>query len=997
MNVCTHFFLAVLLVSTLLTGQARAMQVPVKERVTIVVLDQSGSMRLDLNQRKPPTKASDPQGLRCSAVRLLADLATTRDSLGLVKLESHDDKTDSTADRTAEILLPPLAMGTDQARITFKNKIDCDHATYNTPIADSLKKAYELLETVERQRGLQSFEGRVLLLTDGEPAPMGSTQIDEINGLLPQFAAKQWSVSTVGLKLRANKLQRAILLLERVATRTGGKSFGDVDEPLELQNIFLEFFAQQVGRSLQRGNPETLQPNGEHTIQVADYAQHIDILVAKDNPDARITLQRPDFTEVTANATGLELFSNDDRFYAAFSIDAPVAGAWSIHTDRPTSVIVNVLVASDLKIRLEQTQQVRPSNQPLLLEARFYSTSLDGQAMPAAVHNAEVTARVELLGQPYTVQLHDNGNPPDRAANDGLYTAALTPASLENEDNRVSANIELTGKTGDAVFTDHATLPLVALPSATFVETDGTLRLAPGTPIEVPLQLQVGRHVVSPEGWMVRVRQKVGDETRTLDAPRRGDYFVVTLEQLAEDQREYVFDVDVVGVEQNAGLERLGQALSMQVIFQPTLKLYFDPPRSLPVNQPIQLSAALLKSYNTTTPITTPLRVNVQRNDDPAQPIQQVEGDGKGYFTYTYIPERPGRYRFTLLPPPDQLLAPITKEVSVEAIPEVRWEKTLVSGTALTLHPTSWAWLDLWRKVPLVGPITALPLRRFQSEQVVLRGDILRDSQPYTGTVVLSLLGPNGTTVLTETVTTSSFGTAWDVPPGSYQLQALMDHVFAPGIACCQSEIPLTIEQVQPPLGQTILAAGTLGTEALLLLLMFLTSRWFFSPRPRHGDKLMVTIKGTPRPINLKTEQKWGFLRPRDIDLTAAFRQRGADWPKQGRVRFLAESIEYNGQSIPTKSAKSKEVIPPKQVDGHFVLFERGRSHPAENSSGPGSRGPKPTIQPTPRPRPKSQRSIGLLATLLGLFGRVNKQSQQRRSKDQRAASQTLRPPHKPK
>lgn len=71
-----------------------------RPRVTIVVLDQSGSMRTE-------GKPRDPLGLRCSAVRLLTDLATARDYLALVKLESRDLEDDL----TAEVLSPPVRMG----------------------------------------------------------------------------------------------------------------------------------------------------------------------------------------------------------------------------------------------------------------------------------------------------------------------------------------------------------------------------------------------------------------------------------------------------------------------------------------------------------------------------------------------------------------------------------------------------------------------------------------------------------------------------------------------------------------------------------------------------------------------------------------------------------------------------------------------------------------------------------------------------------------------
>src|SRR5262249_1685168 len=153
-------------------------------------------------------------------------------------LESHDDKIGAAADRTADVLLAPMPMGTAQSRDVFKSKVDCDHATNNTPVADALQKAYDLLATAERERGASTFEGRVILLTDGDPQPRGEAKVGKIDQLLPRFAQQHWSISTVGLKLRAKKNPAAINLPKKTAGATQGRAYDDIDEPLQLQNVF---------------------------------------------------------------------------------------------------------------------------------------------------------------------------------------------------------------------------------------------------------------------------------------------------------------------------------------------------------------------------------------------------------------------------------------------------------------------------------------------------------------------------------------------------------------------------------------------------------------------------------------------------------------------------------------------------------------------------------------------------------------------------------------
>jgi Mg-chelatase subunit ChlD len=886
----------------------------VKERMTIVVLDQSGSMRLDLPEKRPRTKASDPLGLRCSAVRLLADLATTRDSLGLIKLESHDDTTDSTADRTAEVLLAPMAMGTAQSRDMFKAKVDCDHATNNTPIADALLKAYEQLAAAKRDRG-SSFVGRVILLTDGDPQPQRETQLQEIAQLLPHFAQEGWPISTVGLKLRSNGNRVAIDLLQRIAGVTSGRAYGDIDDPLKLQSVFVDFFAQQTGRSLIPGAITQLKPTGETRVGVADYATRIDVLVAKSNPHAEISLRQPgpNYSEVAENGPGVDLFSNGDSYYAAFSIDKPITGVWSVRATQPTELIVNVLVESHIQLRLENAEVPRASNEPLLIEARFYNRQDDDVYTPATVRGADVGAVATIGEHTYSVPLRDDGSAPDVAANDGLYAGTLTLDSVD--DGLAVADVVLTAKAADAEYTDHRSLGLVAVPVVRLAEDTSTLRLAPGSPIDIPLQLTIGQRSAAPAGWDIAARQMIAGELRRVDVRHEGDTFIVRLLPLSDDQEEYDFETDLIGIEQNAGLKRLREPLRVRVVFQPMLKLYDAAIDVVPIGWPITLTAALLKSFNAPAPLRAPLQLNVSYENEPAYAVSRVQDDGSGAFHYTFVPEKPGRYRFTLLPPSDQLVDPVTQDVVVASIPEVRWQPPIASNTPLIVRAVQWRWLDRLRRVPLAGLPADWLFSSYRSEPVRVAGVASRGDEPYTGTLELSLHNAAGAVVATETVADGQIATSWDVPADNYQLGIAFPDAFAPQFGCCRTEASLLVMRPQAEWDGRI-AGGIAGAEMLVLLSVVVVARYFLSPKPQPGNKLIFTVAGKEWAVDLKGEQGFALFRPSRVNLTRYFRLRNRTtpgWPKHGIARVTRDGVEFKGYSVPTQN---------KSIDGYTVRYQ---------------------------------------------------------------------------
>ena len=146
-------------------------------RVTIIVLDMSGSM-----------STNDPNGVRCSAANAYIDLSKPDDSIGVIGLDSAPGQPGPHNFGSALTWATPMKMET---RVDQKNLKDIitsksNHCApdANTPTYDALDRARKMLET-ETQGGKA---GSVILLTDGEPEPYSTGQIQAINqDLIPEF------------------------------------------------------------------------------------------------------------------------------------------------------------------------------------------------------------------------------------------------------------------------------------------------------------------------------------------------------------------------------------------------------------------------------------------------------------------------------------------------------------------------------------------------------------------------------------------------------------------------------------------------------------------------------------------------------------------------------------------------------------------------------------------------------------------------------------------
>lgn len=918
------------------------------ERVTVVILDQSGSMRrTDLDKERP----RDPNGLRCSAVRLLADLATQQDILALVKLESRDDKTGPEADRSAEVLVLPTRMGFQEDRDAYKEQIDCTRASNNTPIADSLQQAYDLLDATLQERGDQAFAGQVLLLTDGEPKPEGPRQLAEIDALLPKFKARGWTINTIGLKLKEYNLQRAENLLRKLSQQTGGKYYGDVSEPLQLQTIFVRFFAEQTGRTFTRREDLSLSVTNEVPLQIPPNAERVDILVAKDTPGAALSLVRSNGVAVREGDVGVELFSVDDDYYAAFSIVSPSAERFFLRADRQTNIILNMLVTTDLTLVIRDTGGLRASNEPVVVEA-YFARRTQGRDSPVIQPGAAITGKITFDLQSYPLAFKDDGATPDRIAGDGVYTAETRFTQQTADLLPMMAEVEATAQADGQVYPADLALQLAPVPELRLDDPDGVIRLPPGAPIELPFYLFWGGKRVGLEGWLVTARQKIGQDTLLAPTRVEGDRFLVSLTPLLEDEGTYEVTVDLAGVDQFAGLRRDAISFAPTVSFQPTLSLIYSGAERIPVGSTVVVSAALLQSQERPEPLAQPLDVVLRREGDPAFSIQDVQTTDTGVFKYTFTPQQPGTYTI-LVRPPAPLIEQVERTIRVEEQPQVAWTTPAARDGGLALERERWYILDLLRGLWLVGwPLDLIAPER-RSSDFTLEANITRDGQSLAAPYSVAILSADGTNTLPPfEADEPRFLREFDLPSGDYVVEVRHNGLFPSGVDCCVNRIPLRLDVSYSLATDLSLAAAVIVVELGLVSLGLLVLRYTLAEKPRLGDKLVVVVGETVRSLDLYRSWKFNLFQPSAQDLStkiSALGGKAEGWPHRAYVTYGRSGVKLNGAPVGEK--------PRKLGDAQVSLVRRKSSQGSKRAGAwPGRRGLFSTIRSPQRSAKRGNR-----------------------------------------
>ena len=819
--------LLVLLISLLALTVAPAQAQNAGDRVTVIVLDQSGSM-----------DGTDPLGLRCSAVRLLADLATEQDTYGLIRLAS-------TTDRVAQVEIEPRRLGYQPDRDAFRAAVRCD-TEGNTPIADSLRLAYEMLADVAGSRGGAPFRGQVLLLTDGAPAPDSAGQIEEIRALLPSFQAKGWTIDTVGLQLRAQNLAGVRELLQEMVDQTGGAFLGDVGDPSDLQPLFVGFFARQSGRTSVPERAYTLASGGEEQIQIPAGTRRIDILVSKDDANASLTLVRDDGQPISRSDSGVELFSTDDPYYTAISLVNPTTSRIFLRSDRPTSGVINLLTTTDLTLSIRQSAAARPANQPVDIEVFFARSGNNNQ--PVALTGATVSGSASIDGSGVPLQFVDDGSGGDTSAGDGIYTARVNLGDTLVEYAPRQVDVAIEGVTDGQRYYAQQVFDIVPVPDVQLIDPDGVFDVPGGAIVEIPLRLDWRGAPVGTAGWSFDVIQASGASRDTVPVAVENDRVVVTIAGANALENAVTLSV-TLRASTSAGLQTTVE-LPLTIRRAPGIQLYWDVPDPLPLGREVAFSAGLILDGGIVSGV--PLRATVERDGGGQPPIMlQPESTGGGVVAFSVTPDAVGTY-IVRVTAEGQALQPVERTLRIVALPKLEDGALRPCGSIVGTREQVRERYRLYeraREVPVLGWIFSHEyFTSLGQEPFALCGRVQAGDADYTGAWIVELRDQGAEDPDTVVQTASGTGAEIRVEvlrgiSGEVEARFIINEGFDPTIGCCTENTALTLTEREDYTSQVVIIV-------LVLVALITLFRWFQARRYasinafEDGDVLIITRAG---------------------------------------------------------------------------------------------------------------------------------------------------------
>ncbi len=393
--------------------------------VTIIVLDMSGSMA-----------QNDPSGVRCSAANGYIDLSGPGDYIGVIGLDNSSGARGGDHNfELAQIYAQPSEMATAGARNTLKRAIahqsNSCQPDASTPTYDALAKALTMLESATHS---SQITGSVIFLTDGIPDPDGDAQISAIKqDLVPKFKKNQWPIDSIALGTD----QSFHGFLSDISNATSGKFYDDGNgavpgvSPLNIAPFFVDIFARENGRVLgptiapaQLGGGTT-----SRDFQLADYVDHLDVIVVKDTPSTTITLRTSAGQTLPPQVAGTSV--STDPHYAIFSIDGPQQGTWTVNITGSGLALMDSLVVSSLSVNIlapAPAVSYLPLGQDFTVQAAIVYQGREITGGAYSVKGTLTYAGAPVAGQPpfsLDLDLSDSNSP-------GTYAATvLMPSNAE--------------------------------------------------------------------------------------------------------------------------------------------------------------------------------------------------------------------------------------------------------------------------------------------------------------------------------------------------------------------------------------------------------------------------------------------------------------------------------------------------------------------------------------------------------------------------------------
>lgn len=301
-----------------------------------ILIDISGSM-----------KETDPQNLRKSALKLLANLMPDKTRAGAWTFGRYVN------------MLVPLAEVSDEWKKQALEKADqINSAGLRTNLTQALERA-------RFQEDAEKYQKSIILLTDGkiDMANEGDPNHPEnkaarkklINEILPFYAQKGIKIHTLALSDKADTQ-----LLQKIALETDGL-YLKADDPDSLPKIFLKAFERSV--------PVEQVPLDDNRFDIDESIKEFTALIfRKQQAQKETSLVQPDGKRINQ---AIAKNNAQVRWYKGLVFDlvtvkTPQAGKWSIDADLNPDNRVQIL--TDLSLEVLGIPSSLFSGNPVLLQ-----------------------------------------------------------------------------------------------------------------------------------------------------------------------------------------------------------------------------------------------------------------------------------------------------------------------------------------------------------------------------------------------------------------------------------------------------------------------------------------------------------------------------------------------------------------------------------------------------------------------------------------------------
>ena len=367
----------------------------------VLIIDSSGSM--GWYQKIELAKA---------AAKQFVDLLQIGDKLAVVSYRSYV----TTNWSMSEITGPP-------PQTNIKAAIEALYASGTTAMGDAMRTALNILIN----QADPYIRRGAILLSNG----LHNYGREHPNNVVPDYISEGIPIYTIALGSDANKT-----LMQQIANQTGG-SYYFAPGASDLQEIYAAITQQTTAtEQLVETFSETLALNESvgHVIVVDSTVEDITFLVSWDSGDTML-LELVTPSGQVISPTNVGIFPNvsyaAESTYALYRVQTPDIGNWTLQITA-TNITNTGAVAGQVQAEADIHFSISVESDTI-----SYPTPIGiAGALRKNLNIASASVIAEIStpdGSEIILDLHDNGESPDFAADDGIYSGLYSDYTLDGE------------------------------------------------------------------------------------------------------------------------------------------------------------------------------------------------------------------------------------------------------------------------------------------------------------------------------------------------------------------------------------------------------------------------------------------------------------------------------------------------------------------------------------------------------------------------------------